>query len=73
MDTLGDTLAKKAIETLRDSRAIKIKGRYYWRHTRNEEGKGSARFTSLQANTRARRLVKKEVETLGNILAEVKA
>ena len=29
IDPLGDTLAKKAIETLRDSRATKTKSRYY--------------------------------------------
>ena len=69
MDTLGKTLAKKAPETLWDSRASKIKGRYYCRDYRNKEGKWSARCTSLQANkgiTRSYRLVEKEVETLGN-------
>ena len=29
MDTLGDILAKKAIETLCDSRASQVNGRYY--------------------------------------------
>ena len=40
METLGETLAKKAIETLRASRASKIKRRYYWRHTRNKKANG---------------------------------
>ena len=33
METLGETLAKKAIETLRASRASKIKRRYYFADT----------------------------------------
>ena len=41
METLGATLAKKAIETLCASRASKIKRRYYCRHTRNKKGKWS--------------------------------
>ena len=40
METLGETLAEKAIETLRSSRASKIKRRYYWRHTRNKKANG---------------------------------
>ena len=51
METLGETLAKKAIETLRASRASKIKRRYYWRHTRNKKGKWSLECTRLQATT----------------------
>ena len=69
MDTLGYTLAMKAIETLSDSQASKCKGRYYRRHTRNKEGKWSARCTRLETNTgiaRPYKLVAKNVETLGN-------
>ena len=65
MDTVGDLLAKKAFETFRDSRASKIKGRYYWRHTCNEEGKSSARCSRLKASG-------KPVETLGNTSPKVK-
>ena len=42
MDTVEDTVAKKAIVTLRDFRASKIKGRHHLRHTRNDERKRSA-------------------------------
>ena len=69
MNTLDDTLVNKAIDTLRDSQASKIKGLYYSKHTCNKEGKWSAGCYRLQANTgntRADRLVLKEVETLGN-------
>ena len=70
MDTLGDTLAKKATVTLRDSRASKIEGRHHLRHTRNDEGKRSARCTNLHANTGI--TVEKEVERHGKALAKVK-
>ena len=67
MKRLGDILAKKPIETLCDSRASIIKGRYYWTHI--AEGKESARCSSSQRNkciTRAYRLVEKDVGRLGN-------
>ena len=51
MDSVEDTLPKKAMETLSDSRAIKFKAQYYCRHTCNKEGKWTARCTTLQANT----------------------
>ena len=75
MDTMGDTLAKKAFETFCDSRASKIKGQYYWRHTCNEEDKSSARCSRLQlnrGNIGAYGLVEKEVETLGKTSPKVK-
>ena len=75
MDTVGDTLAKKAFETFCDSRASKIKGRNYWGHTCNEEDKSSARCPRLQLNRNnigAYRLVEKEVETLGKTSPKVK-
>ena len=67
MDTLGDIVAKKAIETLCDFWASQINGRYYCRYS--QEDKKSARCTSSQHNKciiRAFKLVEKEVETLGN-------
>ena len=75
MDTMGDTLAKKSFETFCDSRASKIKGRYYWRHTCNEEDKSSAQSPRLQlnrGNIGAYRLVEKEVQTLGKTSPKVK-
>ena len=42
MNTLDDALVNKAIDTLRDSQASKIKGLYYSKHTCNKEGKWSA-------------------------------
>ena len=71
MNTLDDTLVNKAIDTLRDSQASKIKNLYYSKHTCNKEGKWSVRCYRLQANTgntRAYRLVVKEVEKLGKTL-----
>ena len=41
MNTLNDTLVNKAIDTLRDSQASKIKNLYYSKHTCNKEGKWS--------------------------------
>ena len=41
MNTLNDTLVNKAIDTLRDSQASKIKGLYYSKHTCNKEGNWS--------------------------------
>ena len=41
MKTLNDTLVNKAIDTLRDSQASKIKGLYYSKHTCNKEGNWS--------------------------------
>ena len=71
MNTLNDTLVNKAIDTLRDSQGRKIKNLYYSKHTCNKEGKWSVCCYRLQANTgntRAYRLVVKEVETLGKTL-----
>ena len=75
MDTAGDTLAKKALETFFDFQGCKIKGQYYCRHTCNKEVKSSARCPRLQLNRGsigAYRLVEKEVETLGNTSPKVK-
>ena len=77
MDTAGDTLAKKALETFCDkiSKRSNIKGPYYWRHTCNEEDKSSARCPRLQlnrGNIGAYRLVQKEDETLGNTSPKLK-
>ena len=41
MNTLNDTLVNKAIDTLRDSQASKIRNLYYSKHTCNKEGKWS--------------------------------
>ena len=41
MNKLDDTLVNKAIDTLRDSQASKIKNLYYSKHTCNKEGKWS--------------------------------
>ena len=40
MNTLDDTLVNKAIDTLRDCQASKVKGLYYSKHTCNKEGNG---------------------------------
>ena len=68
MDTLGDIVAKKAIEALRDFWVAKLMVDTI-ADTRNEEDKNSARCTSSQhikCITGAYKLVEKEVETLGN-------
>ena len=41
MNTLNDTLVNKAIDTLCDSQASKIRNLYYSKHTCNKEGKWS--------------------------------
>ena len=40
MESLVETLAKKAIDTLGASRASKIERRYYCTHTRNKKANG---------------------------------
>ena len=77
METLGATLEKKAIETLRASRASKIKSRYYCRHTRNKKGKWSLQCTRLQVTTSIKLLCRgrkkdrvAEGHTLGNKVAK---
>ena len=69
MDTQGDILAKKAIETLCDFRVAKLMVDTIGDTRNEEEDKKSAQSTSSQHKkciTRAYKLVEKEVETLGN-------
>ena len=70
--TLGETLAKKAIDSSRviESRASKIKRRYFWRNTCKIKGKWAVRCTRLQDNSgiaTVYKLVEKKVGTLGKI------